>query len=115
MYWPQIEAIPASLSGSDAAELRNIRDIIGDARGKGLKCWFVQTPNLVSPAEIARKPFIERNPYRTYQTVRLDDPKQAAAFFAHRTAMLKIVNNADAYVTIDGDPGGYAGASRRIS
>jgi hypothetical protein len=110
MYWPQIEAIPAPLSESDAAELRNIRDIVGDARGKGLECWFVQVPNLVSPAEIAKKPFIDRNPYRTYQTVRLDDPKQAEAFFAHRTAMLRIVNNADAYVTIDGDPGGYAGA-----
>ena len=24
--------------------------------------------------------------------------------------MLKVVNNADAYVTIDGDPGGYPGA-----
>ena len=110
MYWPQIEAIPAPLSEQDAAELRNIRDIIGDARRNGLHCWFVQTPNLVSPAEIAQKPFIDRNPYRTYQTVRLDDPKQAEAFFAHRTAMLRIVNNADAYVTIDGDPGGYAGA-----
>jgi hypothetical protein len=42
--------------------------------------------------------------------VRLDDPAEAAAYFAHRRAMMEIVNTADAYVTIDGDPGGCAGA-----
>ena len=110
MYWPQIEAIPAPLSEQDAAELRNIREIVGDARRNGLNCWLTLVPNLTSPPEIAKRPFAERNPYRSYQTVRLDDPKQAQAFLAHRTAMLRIVNNADAYVTIDGDPGGYAGA-----
>ena len=77
MYWPQIEAIPAPISPQDARELERIRDIIGDARTAGLACWMAMTPNLLSPAELAAKPFIERNPYKHYLTVYLDDPKQA--------------------------------------
>jgi hypothetical protein len=36
--------------------------------------------------------------------------KKASAYFAHRRSIMQIINDADAYVTIDGDPGGYAGA-----
>ena len=110
MYWPQIEAIPAPISLEDGAVLRDVRDIVGDARAAGLNCWLALTPNLMSPPELAAAPFALRNPYKHYQTVPMDDPKQAAAFLAHRSAMLRVVNNADAYVTIDGDPGGYPGA-----
>lgn len=110
MYWPQIEAIPAPIRAEDEAVLKNIRDIIGDARAAGLRCWLTLTPNLTSPPEIAAEPFAERNPFRTYQPVRLDRAEQREPFLAHRRAMLRIVNNADAYVTIDGDPGGYPGA-----
>ena len=42
--------------------------------------------------------------------MRLDDPAQAEPWFQQRAAMLAILNNADAYVTIDSDPGGYPGA-----
>ncbi len=110
MYWPQIEAIPAPVSAEDQAVLENVRGIIADARAAGLRCWLTLTPNLTSPREIASQPFAERNPYRTYQTVRLDNAAQREPFLAHRRAMLRVVNNADAYVTIDGDPGGYPGA-----
>jgi hypothetical protein len=110
MYWPQIEAVPAPISEQDAAALRNVRDIIGDARAASLRCWLTLTPNLTSPAAIAATPFADRNPFRTYQPVHLDDPKQREPFLAHRKALLRIVNNADAYVTIDGDPGSYPGA-----
>lgn len=110
MYWPQIEAIPAPISAADEAVLQNIRGIIADARAAGLRCWFTLTPNLTSPPQIATQPFADRNPFRTYQPVRLDLADQREPFLAHRRAMLRIVNNADAYVTIDGDPGGYPGA-----
>ncbi len=111
MYWPQIEAIPSPISADDAAVLENIRGIVADARAAGLRCWLTLTPNLTSPRGIAAQPFADRNPYRTYQTVRLDEPAQREPFLAHRRAMLRIVKNADAYVTIDGDPGGYPGAT----
>jgi hypothetical protein len=110
MYWPQIEAIPVPISAEDTAVLKEIRGIIADARAASLRCWLTLTPNLTSPAEIASQPFAERNPFRTYQPVCLDNAEQREPFLAHRRAMLSIVNNADAYVTIDGDPGGYPGA-----
>ena len=44
------------------------------------------------------------------KTVRLDDPAQAEAYLQHRAALIAILNNADGYVTIDGDPGSYPGA-----
>ncbi|MBP7933161.1 MAG: hypothetical protein KA354_00820 [Phycisphaerae bacterium] len=111
MYWPQIEAIPTPISAQDAASLGIVRDVIADARTSGLRCWLVLTPNLTSPSEIATQPFADRNPFRTYQTVHLNKPGEADLFLAHRRSMLRVVNNADAYVTIDGDPGGYPDAS----
>jgi hypothetical protein len=110
MYWPQIEAIPSPIGAEDAAALKDVRGIIADARAAGLRCWLTLTPNLTSPPEIAALPFAERNPFRTYRAARLDDAGQREPFLAHRRAMLSVVNNADAYVTIDGDPGGYPGA-----
>ena len=63
-----------------------------------------------SAREIAAKPWLERCLYSEMKTVQLDDPREAAAYLRHRAALLEILNNADAYVTIDGDPGSYPGA-----
>ncbi|MEI6390417.1 MAG: ATP-binding protein [Verrucomicrobiota bacterium] len=108
--WPMLEAIPMPLSESDAAALREFRQTFEDARSAQLECWLVQCPNLIPSQTIATKPWRQRNPYPVWSKIRLDDPAQAALYLAHRTAMIAILNNADAYVTIDGDPGGYAGA-----
>ena len=110
MNWPMFESIPAPLSETDAQALRDYRRTIDDAHAAGLEFWLAQTANLTPPPSIAAKPWKERNPYPVWKHVRLDDPAEAAAYFAHRRAMMEIVNTADAYVTIDGDPGGYAGA-----
>ena len=110
MLWPMLESIPAPLGDADAAALQEYRATIDDAHAAGLECWLTQCPNLTPVREIAAKPWIQRSPYRMWKTVRMDDPAQAQPYLAHRTAMLAILNNADGYVTIDGDPGGYAGA-----
>gem|GEM_PF-577129 len=110
MVWPLLEAIPMPLSEADAAELKAFREILQDGRNTGLRSWMVLCPNLTSQPEIAVKPWRERNPYPSIIQVRLDDPTQSASYFAHRESMLAILDNADAYVTIDGDPGGYPGA-----
>jgi hypothetical protein len=110
MNWPMLEAIPAPLTPADAEALRAFRGTIDDAHRAGLEFWLVQCANLTPPPSIGAKPWKDRNPYPVWKRVRLDDPAEAEAYFAHRRAMLAIVNTADAYVTIDGDPGGYAGA-----
>lgn len=110
MNWPMLEAIPAPISAADAAAVAQYRRTVDDAHAAGLEFWLAQTPNLLSPASIADRPWKQRNPFPVWKNVRLDQPAEAAAFFAHRRALMEILNNADAYVTIDGDPGGYAGA-----
>ena len=65
--------------------------------------------------EIAAKPWAERNVVTHLKTVRMDNPQEAEAYLRHRAALLEILNNADGYVTIDGDPGGYPVQSRPSS
>jgi len=111
MLWPMMEAIPAPLSSEDASELRIVRDVIGRARDLGLECWVTQTANFTSKPTIADRPLKQRHLYPHARTIRLDDVVERNAYFAHRASMLEIVNNADAYVTIDGDPGSYPDAN----
>jgi AcrR family transcriptional regulator len=109
MMWPVLEAVPWPLSEADRQAVRTFRPIVEDARRCGLETWL--TVCLVtSGPEIAAKPWMERSLYSHMRTVRLDDSQEAAAYLAHRAALLGILNNADGYVTIDGDPGGYPGA-----
>jgi hypothetical protein len=113
MLWPVTEAIPAPLSNADAKELKSFRKTIGEAQHAGLKCWLARTPNLLCQPELGRLPWMERNFFPNQVVVRLDDPQARADYLKHREAITAILNNADAYVTIDGDPGGYAGAQPR--
>jgi hypothetical protein len=110
MLWPVLEAVPAPLSDADRQAVREFRSIIDDAQKAGLECWLAQCAALTCRQEIRATPWLKRSLYPYMQTVRLDDPQQAEAYFAHRAALMGILNNADGYVTIDGDPGGYAGA-----
>ena len=76
-----------------------------------LDCWLTQGAALTSRPEIGVKPWMRRSLFPHMQTVRLDDAKEAERYLEHRAALMEILNNADAYVTIDGDPGGYPGAT----
>lgn len=109
MLWPVLEAVPAPLSAKDAEAVRAFRPIIDDARQAGLECWLAQCV-VTSRPEIAAKPWMDRSLYAFMKTVRLDDPAEAEAYLKHRAALMAILNNADGYVTIDGDPGSYPGA-----
>ena len=110
MLWPVLETIPAPLSPADRAALANYRQTIADAQAAGLECWLTQCPNLTVPPELGAKPWAARSLMRYARNVRLDRPEEAEPFYRHRAAILEILNNADGYVTIDGDPGGYPGA-----
>ncbi len=109
MLWPMMEAIPRPLSAEDAQALRDYSKIVEDARRAGLECWLAQSV-CTTDRKIAKKPWPNRNFYAVRQDVRLDRPAQAGPWLDHEAAMLAILNNADAYVTIDSDPGGYPGA-----
>jgi len=109
MLWPMLEAIPAPMSAEDAEALRAYRNLIEDAHRDGLECWLTQSI-CTTDRSIANKPWTQRNFYAVRHDVRLDRPAEADAWFEHEASMLAILNNFDAYVTIDSDPGGYPGA-----
>lgn len=113
MFWPLTEAMPAPLSEADLKELEAMRQLGEDAHACGLDFWLTFCANATARPEIAAKPFKQRHLYPFRIDVRLDDPKAKADYLAHRATILKVLNNADAYVTIDGDPGGYPGAKPR--
>jgi hypothetical protein len=108
--WPMLEAIPMPLSKNDSLALRDFRQTIDDAHDALLDCWLIQCPNLTPDPSIGKKPWNQRNPYHVWRNVCLADPKEAEPYLAHRSMIISVLNNADAYVTIDGDPGGYPGA-----
>jgi hypothetical protein len=110
MIWPMLESVPMPLSEADAAAVREFRDTVGDAREAGLECWVTMAANCAAAPALAARPWRERNPFPSWTYVDLGDPVRSAPFLAHRSALLAIVNNADAYVTIDGDPGGLPGS-----
>ena len=113
MIWPMSEIAPPPLSESDAQHLRGFRDIIATARQRGLECWLTFCPNLSTREEIRGTPVKDRVFYPFMRTFRLDDEHQFHEYIAHMRSLLACMNNADGYVFIDGDPGGYPGAHPR--
>ena len=114
MIWPTPEAAPMPLSEQDAATLRGYSDVLGDAKANGLESWLAYCPNIISKDEVRHLPWKDRSLYASTQVIRLsDEPKAAEAYLDHRRSVLCLLDNADAFVVIDGDPGGYAGASHR--
>jgi hypothetical protein len=110
MIWPMTEIAPPPLSDEDRARFIAFRDIVRDAHDHGLECWLVFCPCVSTTEAIRSAPFAERAFYPHMKTFRLDDLAQATAYTAHLQDLLGCLNNADGYVFIDGDPGGYAGA-----
>lgn len=110
MFWPLSEAMPAPLSEADRRELVAMRDYVDDAHACGLDFWAVFCPNVMVRSEIAARPFKERHFYPFKIETRLDDPEAREVYFEHRAQIFSAFDNADGYVSIDGDPGGYPGA-----
>lgn len=110
MIWPTPETAPMPLSAADAATLRGYRPVIDDAKAAGLECWLVYCPSVISKDEVRPLPWKDRSLYASTQVIRLTDQATAHAYLQHRQSVLRCVDNADAFVIIDGDPGGYPGA-----
>lgn len=110
MMWPTPECAPMPLSKDDTRSLRKYRAVIDDAHNAGLKCWVGYCPSVIASEEIRSTPWGQRSLYAYMATVRLDDPVAGPAYLQHRSAVLRQFDNADAFVVIDGDPGGYPGA-----
>jgi hypothetical protein len=110
LLWLTPETAPMPLSDEDASILRGYRVVIDDAKKNGLECWFVYCPNVISTDEVRSLQWKERSLYASTKVIRLTNDTIARAYLDHRKSILHCIDNADAYVVIDGDPGGYPGA-----
>jgi len=110
MIWPTPETAPMPLSAEDAATLRGYRPVIDDAKAIGLECWLTYCPSVISKDEVRPLPWKDRSLYASTKVIRLTDEATASMYLRHRQSVLRCLDNADAFVVIDGDPGGYPGA-----
>jgi hypothetical protein len=110
MIWPAQECAPIPLSPDDTQSLRKYRAVIDDAHSAGLRCWITSAPSVIAKEGIRSTTWPQRSLYAWMDTVRLDDPKAGPAYLQHRARVVRLFDNADAFVVIDGDPGGYPGA-----
>lgn len=110
MIWPMTELAPPPMSEDDRRHFHDFRRVIEDARDTGLECWLVFCANLTTTVDVRGVPFKDRVFYPNKRTLRLDVPVEFDAYMTHLADILGCLNNADGYVFIDGDPGGYAGA-----
>ena len=110
MIWPMTEVAPPPLSDGDAQHFVDFRQVVRKARDRDLECWLTFCPNLSSTEQIRSTPVRERVFYPYMRKFRLDDAAEFDTYAAHLHQLLACLNNADGYVFIDGDPGGYPGA-----
>ena len=110
MIWPTPETAPMPLSPEDTKVLLGYRDVIADAKAEGLECWLVYCPNVISNQQVRSLPWKDRSLYATTEVIKVDGGPAAKAYLEHRQRVLRLLDNADADVVIDGDPGGYPGA-----
>lgn len=110
MIWPMSEVAPPPLSDGDAQHFMDFRHVVQKAKDREMECWLTFCPNVSSTEEIRSTPMRERVFYPHMRKFRLDDATQFDAYTVHLHELLTCLNNADGYVFIDGDPGGYPGA-----
>lgn len=110
MIWPMSEVTPPPLSEDDTQYLMDFRQIVQKARNRGLECWLTFCPNLSSTDQIRSAPPRDRVFYPYMRKFRLDDATDFNLYARHLLRIMECLNNADGYVFIDGDPGGYPGA-----
>jgi hypothetical protein len=110
MIWPMTELAPPPLSADDRRYFEDFRHVVEDARESGLECWLVFCSNLTTTDSVRALPIRDRVFYPNKRSLRLDVPAEFDAYMKHLADILGCLNNADGYVFIDGDPGGYLGA-----
>jgi hypothetical protein len=108
--WPFMEILPVPLSEEDKAYLQEVRRVVDYAQTqRGIKVWIMQSANRIGISDCK----IRDPRFRPYwvnecqKDMNPADPDQFTRIMKSFEALYKIVNNADAFVMIDSDPGGW--------
>ena len=106
--WPFMEILPVPLSSGDEAYLQEVHRVVEYAqRQRGMDVWIMQSANRIGVSDCGvRDPRVR--PYWVndcQKDMNPADPAQFARIEQSFDAFYAIVNNANAYVMIDSDPG----------
>lgn len=108
--WPFMEILPVPLSAEDEAYLQEVRRVVEYAQTqRGMQVWIMQSANRIGVSDCkTRDPRFR--PYWVNECQKDMNPADSAQFtriMKSFEALYQIVNNADAFVMIDSDPGGW--------
>jgi hypothetical protein len=108
--WPFMEVLPVPLSPADEAYLQEVRRVVDYAqRQRGMDVWIMQSANRIGVSD-CNTPDPRFRPYWVndcQKDMNPADPEQFARIERSFGALYTIVDNANAYVMIDSDPGGW--------
>jgi hypothetical protein len=114
MIWPILETMPDPLTPSDQANLAKIAQVIDMLHHElHMRAYIVLCPNIMANAEAKNAPFELRHYFFSDVRVNPGDPAAMAKMMAWREKLVRPLANADGFMIIDSDPGGYAGSNNR--
>jgi hypothetical protein len=108
--WPFMEILPVPLSLEDETYLQEVQRVVDYAKNqRGMEVWIMQSANRIGTSNCGTP-----DPrFRAYwvndcqKDMNPAEPEQFARIVKSFEAFYKIVNNADAFVMIDSDPGSW--------
>ncbi len=111
MIWPMMETLPDPLTPSDVAHLEKMRAVIDLFHDRAMSVFTTMGPNVIGNAEAANYAFEERPYFRCDRRLNPHDPDEMDTLYRIRRAIIgEYLRDADGFVMIDSDPGGYIGS-----
>ena len=108
--WPFMEILPVPLSTQDQAYLQEVRRVVDYAQNqRGMQVWIMQSANRIGISDCGT-PDPRFRAYWVNDCQKDMNPADSTQFdriMQSFEALYKIVDNADAFVMIDSDPGGW--------
>jgi len=113
MIWPMVEIMPDPLTASDRASLEKHAQVISMLHNQfGMHVMITLCPNVVAnDTEAAEAKYESRHFFYVDKRVNPSDRGDVAKMMTRREKVLRYLKEADAFATIDSDPGGYPGST----
>jgi hypothetical protein len=108
--WSMVGLLPHPLSAADRAYLEKLRAVVSYAQdARGMEVWIGDCANNIAATD-GGTPIETREYFAVESRMDPGDPGQFARVMESREDLYSIVNNANGYWIIDGDPGGWPGS-----
>lgn len=112
LVWPQLDCMPPEPTASDRAFHATLGRMIDLAHVRyGMKVFITAGPNVIGNEKSAAYSFAERPYFVCEKKVNPKNRQEMKVFLRGRRNQLEPLRNADAFVIIDSDPGGYIGST----